>query len=82
MTDYDPKISIYERVARIEQQVEHIDQAAQERYDHLKSVEKKLDDALTELQRYRGMVGAVLLVVTAITTFFKLFWKDIAHFVK
>lgn len=80
MTDMDVKL--HERVARIEQQVEHIDAKAEERYDHLKSVESKLDTLTNELQKYRGMVGAILLVATAVTTFVKLFWHDLMKLFK
>jgi peptidoglycan hydrolase CwlO-like protein len=82
MTDDHKDVELHERMARIEQQVEHIDQKAEERYDHLKSIESKLDTLTSELQQYRGMVGAILLVGTTVITFFKLFWHDIMKFIK
>lgn len=49
--------------------------------DRLQHIEKQLDELAhqvnrieNDLAKYRGMVGGVLLVVTAIITFAKLFW--------
>lgn len=80
MTDKD--VAIHERLAVLESEIAHIQKDASERYDHLKNVETKLDTLNLELQQYRGMVGAVLLVVTAIGTFVKLFWHDVIKFFK
>lgn len=80
MTDAD--IELHERVARIEIEVEHIDKIVSERHGHLQRIEDKLDAMEKDLDRYRGTVGAILLVATAVTTFFKLFWHDITKFLK
>ena len=87
----DKDVELHERVAKIEQQVEHIDEIASERHGQLKAIRKQLDDMdkrndarldtmEKDLERYRGMVGAILLIATALTTFFKLFWQDILKF--
>lgn len=70
-------VELHERVARIEAEVDHIDQIVSERHGHLQRIEDKLDSVEKDLDRYRGTVGAILLVATAVTTFFKLFWQDI-----
>ncbi len=57
-----------------------------ERLDH---IERKIDDLDTkvdnidrDLAKYRGMVGGVLLVVTAIVTFVKLTWDWLVEHIK
>jgi hypothetical protein len=75
-------IELHERVARIESEVEHIDKIVSERHGHLQRIEDKLDAVEKDLDRYRGTVGAILLVATAVTTFFKLFWQDLNRFFK
>jgi hypothetical protein len=57
-----PDHTLYERLARIE-----------ERLDQLDKIDERLDDIEKDLSRYRGLVGGVLLVITALVTFFKLF---------
>lgn len=74
-------VDLHERVARIEQQVEHIDKIANQRAAQNERIEAKIDSMEKDLERYRGMVGAVLLVVTAIGTFVKLFWQDLLKFI-
>lgn len=75
MDEHD--VSLHERVAKIEERVKHIDQLATRRNERTRRIEEKLDSMEKDLERYRGMVGAVLLVVTAIGTFVKLFWQDL-----
>lgn len=73
---------LYERVARIEQQLEdHVVRDAQ-RSEAIASIDEKLDHMDREFSRYRGFVGGILLVVTAILSFFKFFWQDIMRFFK
>ena len=79
---HDQDVELHERVARIEIEVEHIDKIVSERHGHLNRIESKLGDLEKDMERYRGTVGAILLVLTAITTFFKLFWHDITKFFK
>jgi uncharacterized coiled-coil protein SlyX len=79
---HDQDVELHERVARIEIEVEHIDKVVSERHGHLQRIEDKLDAVEKDLDRYRGTVGAILLVLGAITTFFKLFWHDITKFFK
>ena len=77
-----PDVELHERVAKIEAQVEHIDAIASERRGQLNRIEERLDGMEKDLERYRGTVGAILLVATAVTTFFKLFWNDLIKFLK
>lgn len=68
---------LYERVARIEQQLaDHLENAKQ-RTKAISIIDDKLDTLEKDLARYRGLVGGVLLVVTAVVAFFKFFWQDI-----
>ena len=43
--------------------------------DKLDDLDDKLNSLDKDLTKYRGMVGGVLLVFTAIVTFVKLFWS-------
>ena len=54
---------LHERVARVEQKLEQLD-----------DIEDKLDTIERDLVRYRGLIGGVLLVVTAVGTLLKLAW--------
>ena len=80
MSEEYKDVELHERVAKIEQQVEHIDSIASERLGRWENLNERLDRIEDDLERYRGAVGAVLLVATAVTTFFKLFWADIKRF--
>jgi hypothetical protein len=71
---------IYERLTRIETDLGHIDKAEAERDEKLAEIDSKLDTLSLELSRYRGTVGGVLLVVTALVTFFKLFGTSILEY--
>lgn len=79
---HETDIQLHERVAKIEAQVEHIDAIASERRGQLNRIEDRLDGMEKDLERYRGTVGAILLVAASITTFFKLFWHDVIKFLK
>ncbi len=69
-----------ERVAKIEQQLDDHVRLADKRAAQIDDIDAKLDQLTVELARYRGVVGAVLLISTAVVTFFKLFWDDIDAF--
>ena len=43
--------------------------------DKLDDLDAKLNDLDKDLTKYRGMFGGVLLVITALVTFAKLFWS-------
>ena len=75
-------VELHERVAKIETQVRHIDAIASERRGQLNRIEARIDGMEKDLERYRGTVGAILLVATAITTFLKLFWHDLMKLLK
>ena len=51
-----------------EKQLEHIEK-------HLERLEEKVDRIEADLNRYRGAVGAVLVVGTGVVAFFKLTWE-------
>ena len=82
MTREQRDVDLHERVARIESEVDHIDKVVTERKSDINRIESKLDSMEKDLERYRGTVGAILLVLTAVTTFFKLFWHDLQKFLK
>lgn len=50
------------------------------RLRQMERIEDKLDVLEKDLSRYRGLVGGVLLVITALISFFKFFWDDINKF--
>lgn len=54
-------------------------QAIIERLDKIDSAIALMDK---ELSRYRGFIGGILLVVTSIVTFLKLFWDDFIRIIK
>lgn len=68
---------IYERLTRIETDLEHFEKQDENRDDLLADISDKLDALQIELSRYRGTVGGILLVVTAVVTAFKLFGSAI-----
>ena len=75
-------VELYERVTKIEAEVAHIDKLVTARAGKLDAIQEKLNSMESDLERYRGMVGAILLVSTAIITFFKLFWADLVKHIK
>lgn len=77
---HETDIELHERVAKIEEKVSHIDAIATERKGRMQRIEDKLDAMEKDLERYRGTVGAILLVGTAVMTFLKLFWIDLKKF--
>ncbi len=64
---------IYERLTRIETDLGHFEKQDQHRDEQLDEIAEKLDALQIELSRYRGTVGGILLVVTAVVTALKLF---------
>ena len=78
MADKDD-IKTHERLARVEQK---LDSHIEDEEEIMERVVKKLDRIELELSRYRGFVGGILLMVTAVVTFFKIFGKDLADFFK
>lgn len=82
MSDGDEH-DLHARLVRVEEKVDHIEGRVDKHYESAKEREAKLDtigaqqnEMLRELSRYRGFVGGILLVLTAISTFVKLFWED------
>jgi len=71
---------IRERIARVEQRVEDYVAQGNTRTRQMERIEEKLDVLEKDLSRYRGLVGGVLLVVTAIVSFFRIFWESILEF--
>ena len=80
--DQGERIDLHERIAKIEANVKHIDAITSARTYNLQRLESKIDSLEKDLERYRGTVGGVLLVFTALITFFKLFWHDMVRFFK
>ncbi len=82
-------IELYERIATIETKLEHFDEEldgirkdGESRSVEVHEINSKLDNLNNEMARYRGFVGGILLVATALVSFFKLFWDDIVKFVQ
>ena len=73
----EPDVEMHERMARIEVKLSsHIS----DEEEQMRSVDRKLDRIELELSRYRGFVGGILLMVTAIVTFLKIFGSGIVEF--
>jgi len=72
--------TIEARIAVIEAAVKTHGELDERRFEQMESLDAKLDKIDNELSRYRGFVGGILLVATAVVTFFKLFWGDIVNF--
>lgn len=68
---------VHERLARIETRMDHMEAMSVGRDAKLDTVLQELKDIDQEFSRYRGVVGGILLVVTAVVSFFKLFWDDL-----
>lgn len=82
------QIEIHERIATIEAELKHVDSELEEMHEEGKertaqihAINSKLDTLNTELARYRGAVGGVLLIATAVVGFFKLFWGDLVNWI-
>jgi len=71
---------IYERLTRIEADLEHVEESQKARDEQLASIDGRLDALQIELSRYRGTIGGILLVVTAIVTALKLFGGTILEY--
>ena len=69
--------SCRERLARMEQK---LDDHVETEEATLDGVVRKLDRIELELSRYRGFIGGILLMVTAVVSFFKLFGASILAF--
>ena len=74
----DEKIG--ERVAALEAAFDERKEIADKRDNDYAKVLLKLDKIDRELSRYRGFVGGILLVVTAVVTFLKLFGDAIMNY--
>ena len=59
-----PLTELHERVARLEQ-----------RFDHIDTKLEKIDEIHQDLTRYRGFIGGIMFIGTAIWTFIT-FGKD------
>lgn len=71
---------IRDRLAKVEQRVEDWVVQGNTRIRQMERIETKLDVLEGDLSRYRGLVGGVLLVVTAVVTFAKLFYEDVMNY--
>jgi len=68
------------RLAVIEEQVKAHGKLDDKRFKQMESLDAKLDKIDNELSRYRGFVGGILLIVTALVTFFKIFGSGITDY--
>ena len=69
-----------ERIARLEARLEAYEDAEESRDEDRKTILSKLEKIDNEFSRYRGFVGGILLIVTAIVTFVKMFGEQIGDF--
>jgi len=69
-----------ERLAVLEARLEYHEEECSDRDKDLAQVLSKLEKIDKELSRYRGFVGGILLVVTALVTFVKIFGAGIANY--
>jgi hypothetical protein len=77
MSDNETAVEIHERLARMEQKLDdHVEQEE----EVMETVVRKLDRIELELSRYRGFIGGLLFMVTAVITFFKLFGAQMSDF--
>ena len=75
----DPDVVLHERIAKIEVQLgSHI----RDEEEHMASMDAKLDRIELELSRYRGFIGGIMFIATALVAFFKFFWEDLLKFFK
>ncbi len=75
----DTDVELHERMARIETQLSsHIE----DEDEAMRSMDAKLDRIELELSRYRGFVGGIMFIATAVVAFFKFFWRDLTNFFK
>ena len=76
------KAGCYERLAVVEQKVDSVEQHIKDDKHAHEAIEEKLDRIERELSRYRGFIGGILFVVTAVVTFLRLYLKDLINFFK
>jgi hypothetical protein len=70
-------VDLHERIASLETKLDaHID----DEEETLASVVRKLDRIELEFSRYRGIVGGILIAISAVVTFLKMFGEDILRF--
>jgi hypothetical protein len=78
--DNEQHHELRDRVAKVEQRVEDWVVQGNTRVRQMERIEEKLDVLEKDLSRYRGLVGGVLVVVTSVIGFFKLFYEDIVNY--
>lgn len=75
MADID--VELHERIASLETKLDgHI--ADEE--ETLQQVVRKLDRIELEFSRYRGIVGGILIAISAVVTAIKMLWDPITDF--
>ena len=73
----DDNRELYERVARIEERIEAHAAHDDRRFEETAEILEKLDKIEAEFSRYRGVVGGILIAVTALVSFVKMFGASI-----
>lgn len=71
-----------ERIAVLENQQEELARDVASLGTRDERIEAKLDALLIDHARYKGLVGGIVLVCSAVVAFFKLAWEDIMRFFK
>jgi len=72
--------NVGERLARVETRLKAVEDDIKEGRKDNEAIMSKLNKIDKEFSRYRGFVGGILLMATAIGTFIKLFGGSIADF--
>lgn len=68
-------ISVHERLAVQEEQIDHLESKVQE-------LSNKVDEVLSSLTRYKGFIGGIIFVMTCIGAFLKLLPVNLGFFQK
>ena len=64
--------TLAERIARMEQRLDHIDLAEAKHLYYQQEMSDKLDDLTHEIGKYKGFIGGVFFVVSCLWAFVKM----------
>ena len=61
--------TLAERIARMEQRLDHIDLAEAKHLYYQQEMSSKIDDLTLEIDKYKGFIGGVLFIVSCLWAF-------------
>lgn len=64
--------TLAERIARMEQRLDHIDLAEAKHLYYQQEMSSKIDDLTLEIGKYKGFIGGVLVIVSCLWAFVKM----------